>query len=295
MSDLPPILILGSPRSGTTLLGNALAQHPDVAYAEEPRLVWRHGNDGRSDALGPEDARPEVVSHVRAHFADLVAAAGAKRLLEKTPSNALRPAFLDAIFPDAVYVHVVRNGYDAALSIRSYTARHGTGVPRAQLWRRLKEVRPAQLRHYGREAAARLLPEAVRPAWATPVWGPRLPGIAAMSRELGPLAVACLQWRACVEATCQFGRSLPEGRYLEFRLEDLDEALLHRVLAFTGLGPDEAVSDHFRTNFRPADPTARRGDAEAADVEEIRRWIEPTQRWLDETLPVVAGTRGEAA
>lgn len=293
MIDARPILILGSPRSGTTLLGNALSQHPDVAYAEEPRLVWRHGNDRRSDALRPEDARPEVISHVRHHFAKLVQTAGAKRLLEKTPSNALRPAFLDAVYPDAVFVHVIRNGFDAALSIRSYTGRHAIGIPRSHLLRRLREVRPTQLRHYGREIAARMLPDALRPAWATPVWGPRLPGIHAMSQELGPLAIACLQWRACVEASCQFGRSLPAGRYLEFRLEDLDESLLRRVLAFTGLSEDPAVLSHFREKFRPADPTGRQADADPLAMEEIRRWIEPTMRWLDDTLP--ANAPGSAA
>ena len=290
MSTKPPIIILGSPRSGTTLLGNTLSRHPAVAYAEEPRLVWRHGNDGRSDALRVEDARPEVVRHVREHFAAFVRDASRERLLEKTPSNALRPGFVDRIYPDALFVHVVRNGYDSALSIRALTGNHATGITRKHLLRRLKEVRPAKLRHYGREAAARLLPGVLRPGWATPVWGPRLPGVVGLTRELGPLAVACLQWRACVEMTGQFCRELPPGRCFSLRLEDLDEQRLCEVIAFCDLEEGaEPVLEHFRANFRPADPTARRGDAEEAELEEIRRWIEPTMQWVDRELPARGG------
>lgn len=34
-----PIILLGCARSGTTLLGSILEQHPDVAYWVEPRPI----------------------------------------------------------------------------------------------------------------------------------------------------------------------------------------------------------------------------------------------------------------
>lgn len=286
MSTPEPIFVFGAPRSGTTLLGQLLSAHPDLAYAEEPRLVWRHGNDGKSDALTADDARPEVAQHVRDHFDRFVADAGRKRLLEKTPSNALRPAFVHAIYPRGRFIHVIRNGYDAALSIRAYTNRHATGVPRGRLLQRLREVKPSQLRHYGKEAAARLLPASIRPGWATPVWGPRLPGLVAIQREVGGLGTACLQWRACVEATCQFGRALPPGQYMELRLEDLNEERLRGVLDFCELGDAPDVLARFGEEFRVGDATARRGDAAGDDLVQIRRWIEPTMQWIDRTAPV---------
>ena len=85
-----PIFILGAPRSGTAILADVLRSHPDLAYVREPRFIWRHGNDGKSDLLQPADARPEVIAHIRASFAGLVRSQGRSRLLEKLPSNSLR-------------------------------------------------------------------------------------------------------------------------------------------------------------------------------------------------------------
>ena len=35
-----PVLILGCGRSGTTILGQALAQHSEVTFLDEPRELW---------------------------------------------------------------------------------------------------------------------------------------------------------------------------------------------------------------------------------------------------------------
>ena len=275
-----PIFIIGSPRSGTTLLGKLLAAHPDLAYAEEPRLVWRQGNDGRSDYLRPEHARPGVVRGIHDTFDRLVERGGKTRLLEKTPSNALRLDFMRTVYPDGVFVHVLRNAYDAVLSIRTYSQQHRTGVPKAAALKRLKEIRPGQIPHYAREAAARVLPQKLNVFGRRPAWGPRLPGMDRLTDELDPLALASLQWRGCVEAACQAGRAFPAGQYLEVRLEDLSADLLQRVTDFCGLSDSEEVAAAFRKHFRPADPTGRRSAADPTDLETIRRWTEPTLAWL---------------
>ena len=67
-----PIVVVGAPRSGTTLMGELLSAHPALAHVEEPRLTWRYGNDAKSDMLGPEDARPEVCQFIRQRFAATV-------------------------------------------------------------------------------------------------------------------------------------------------------------------------------------------------------------------------------
>ncbi|MEO0514394.1 MAG: sulfotransferase [Planctomycetota bacterium] len=276
----PPLIILGSPRSGTTFLGEVLSRHGDLAYAEEPRMIWRYGNDGRSDYLRAEDARPAVRESIHRAFDRLVEEQGKKRLLEKTPSSGLRLPFIDAVYPDAQYVHVLRNGYDAALSIYSYSTNHSTGIPTNKLWQRLKELKPSQYPHYGKEFLARVMPRVFGRGNSRPVWGPRLPGMAGMASELSALDIACLQWRACTEAGCQSGRQLPADRYMEIRLEDLDEAGLERIMAFANLPPDEAVLSHFRERFRPADPEGRRDQADPKQMARIKSWIEPTMLWL---------------
>ena len=60
-----PVIILGPPRSGTTILGNLLSNHSEFGYFEEPRAVWRWGNEKRSDLLKPDYATEKVKQHSR--------------------------------------------------------------------------------------------------------------------------------------------------------------------------------------------------------------------------------------
>lgn len=272
-----PIVIIGSPRSGTTVLGAIFEKHRSLAYNEEPRLTWRWGNDKKSDMLRAEDARAAVVDYIRGSFASFVREAGKVRLLEKTPSNALRMGFVDRVLPDCRFVHVIRNGYDSVLSIRKFWEQHSGGVKSDKLLQRLKEISPRQYPHYGYEFLKRLLPGKMA---GVRVWGPRIPGVEQLVKDLHPLEVCSLQWRMCVEAACHYGRSLPRERYFECRLEDMDEALIRRIMDFCELDDDPAIQDYFRDEYDPSMAGARKAIADEAELAHIREWIEPTMKWL---------------
>jgi Sulfotransferase family len=109
-----PIFIIGSPRSGTTFLGACIGRMPEVSYHFEPRLTkavagrvydgsW---SEGRSRRL------------FRTSYSTLLLAAlhGGRRFAEKTPENSFLVPFLAAAFPDAQFVHIIRDGRDAAVS-----------------------------------------------------------------------------------------------------------------------------------------------------------------------------------
>lgn len=275
-----PIIVLGSARSGTTFLGNLLGRHPDVCFIEEPRLVWKFGNDARSDMLRPQHARPEVVAHIRGQFAKRMKISGGVRILEKTPSNSLRLDFVRTVFPDALFVHILRNGYDSALSIRSFSSKHSTGLPKARLMQRLKEIHPRQVPHYAKELIRRVMPKSLRRLAGPAVWGPRIPGLSEMAGELSPLEIAALQWRMCIESACHAGRKLPGDQYMEVRLEGFNEESLRRVLAFCKLSAHENVMNRFAEHFRPDHATARVKESDPAELELVRTWIEPTMKWL---------------
>ena len=280
-----PIIVVGAPRSGTTLLASILGAHPDVALIGEPRLVWRYGNDRRSDELRPEHARPPVVDHIRASFAAVLAERGATRLVEKTPANALRPGFVDAVFPDARFLHVTRDGWAAVASMRDFWERRGGGFDRKQadkLGRRLREARPSQMPFYAGELLRRL-----RPGRHVPLYGPRLAGLQAVADELGYLEAAALQWRACVDHTATFGRSLTPERYLEVRLESLDTDGMAAVVDFCGLPTSAEVLDRFRRDYR-ADAARRRAPLAADEREVVAPYVVPVNAWLgyDDRVPV---------
>lgn len=275
-----PIVIVGTPRSGTTFLGKVLSAHPSLAYLEEPRLTWRYGNDHKSDMLDPQDARPEVCEYIRRQFAAAVQSAGRERLLEKTPSNSLRLGFVDQVLPDCQFVHILRHGVDSVLSIHGYWQQHSVGIKPQKVAERLREMNWRRAPYYFKEAFRRVLPRRLSRLASQPVWGPRIPGIDGLLRELDLLEVCCLQWRMCVESACQFGRQLPADRYLECRLEEMSPELLRSILRFAGLEESDAMWATFEREFDPTLPRGRRDGADQGEIETINRWIEPTLQWL---------------
>lgn len=283
-----PIIIVGSPRSGTTRLGELLAIHTTVHEVEEPRFTWRFGNDEKSDALKPSDARPEVIENIRARFAGQIRAAGKTRLVEKTPSNSLRLGFVKRVFPDARVVHITRNGIDAALSVRTFWQKsaHGSSFVSSGKWKeRLREIRVRQIPHYAMEVIRRYSPQSFRGVIGQNLWGPRLPGLRELAEEMDLLEVAAIQWRTCIEAAHADGQRLFTDRFHELKLEELNEEAFRRVLDFAELPTEQAVVDNFNAVFDPSLATSRRSAATAEEISTLRKWIEPTMQWFDYAWP----------
>lgn len=289
-----PVIILGAPRSGTSLLSDILAAHPDVVSFREPRLIWRYGNDGRSDQLRPEHARPEVVAHIHASFGAVLREHGLERMVEKTPANTVRPTFVEAVFPDAVYLHITRNGWATVPSIRDFSQRRGSGLDKRQvmkLRRRVKEAELRQVVHYVPELARRVSGKlSRRPA----LYGPRVAGLATMVDELGPLEAAAIQWRTCVDSTAAFGRALPAGRYLEVQLERLDHDTMVQILEFCGLSVAAEVLELFTSSYRP-EPALRRTSLSEAEKAVVAPYVLAANQWLGYDEPTLVASPGTSA
>ncbi|MEM9186492.1 MAG: sulfotransferase, partial [Planctomycetota bacterium] len=257
------------------------------------RILWKYGNDARSDLLTPAHATEAVRGEIRARLAERVRGAGRVRLVEKTPSNSLRVGFVDRVLPDCVFIHMLRDGLQSVLSIREYWKNHAAGLPTGKLLTRLREIRPRQAPHYAMEFARRVAGKWAPGAAGAPVWGPRVPGIEQWARDRDLLEVAALQWRMCVELAARDGRRLPADRYTECRLEEFDEAELNRLMAFCGLEPSAEVTEAFHESFDASQPRGRSQVADAADLTRVSDLIAPTVAWLD-SLPTADRHRGSA-
>jgi hypothetical protein len=128
----PPILMVGSQNSGTTVLGDALAVHPEIANRSEERVLWE--KDFHSKDLDlvktAEDATPAVVRRIRGNFAYFQWTTGKPYVLNKHPENCFRIHFMKRIFPEARILHIVRDGH-AAINSNNKRAVPGPGEPRA--------------------------------------------------------------------------------------------------------------------------------------------------------------------
>ena len=115
--------ILGFPRSGTTLLEQALAGHPKVAALEEaPTLAAPYAEfladaDGleRLARIGPQEAaawRRRYWDVVRAHGVD----ASGKLFVDKAPAETLSLPLIAKLFPGARVIFALRDPRDVVLS-----------------------------------------------------------------------------------------------------------------------------------------------------------------------------------
>lgn len=230
-----------------------------------------------------EDATPEIISYIRTQFARRVRESGRVRMLEKTPSNSLRLEFVDRVFPDCRIIHIIRNGIDSTLSIQSYWnqgAQGVKGIKSKKLQERAGELEYWRYPYYAMEAIRRFAPWPLSKIVGRNVWGPRIPGIRNMLKELELIEVCALQWRTCVEAARHYGARLPADRYMEIRLEELTWEKLRTVLEFAELTEEPAVMEKFQESFNPARSTGRRDHANSAEMKLLGKWITPTMEWL---------------
>lgn len=107
-----PVFIVGMPRSGTSLVEQILASHPDVFGAGElPDInALFHATDHASTE--------QVERAAKTYLGRLTTLDGdAARVTDKMPFNAMRLGFIAQLFPHARVIHCTRDAQDAALSI----------------------------------------------------------------------------------------------------------------------------------------------------------------------------------
>lgn len=115
-----PVLVLGCPRSGTSLLYDALRLSGDVRSVQsEGHILWDEFHHPRdrgwdSDALGAADLGEREREYV---YCAIRLFGRGRRFLDKTPESCLRVEYLDALFPDATFVVLRRRAADTVASL----------------------------------------------------------------------------------------------------------------------------------------------------------------------------------
>jgi len=220
-----PVFVVGCGRSGTTALGALLGHHRGLAYLNEPRHIW--ASEPRTDVWSDQarmrggrleltagDLAPAAGESIRRLFAAEVRRQGAARLVEKLPINGFRIGYLDALCPDSLFVHLVRDGHAVARSIAARAADGPWFGHDGYKWTLLTDM-------------ARDRGLAARVDACTDDYGRGL-----------------LEWRLAVASARAALAGLPARRGLEVRYEQLvadPSSTLDRLLAFIDVEPDPSL------------------------------------------------------
>ena len=116
-SSEAPLLILGMPRSGTTLVEQVVSAHPSVAAGGE--LGFWNNRDATPEDLLLDESSVEQMRRSAEDYTALLrkVAGGAARVTDKTPYYFFWIGHLRLAFPNAIIIHCRRNPIDTCLSI----------------------------------------------------------------------------------------------------------------------------------------------------------------------------------
>ena len=248
-----PVFILGCGRSGTTILGDLLAQHPSVTYLHERRDLWtsaypetdiwtadavaRHGKLVFTES----DENPRKTRALKKFFALELRKSRRPILVEKLPINNFRLPFIRRMFPDCRFIHIWRNGLEVARSIEAMSTQGRWFRPDQYRWNMLAEY-------------AQSMPETAQ-----------LPALCQSDYEKG-----LLEWRVSTEAVTSFLGRLPQDDWLEVSYSTFVADPIgtnERLTDFLHLTPEQTVCDFIQHNVRRCSES--RDGAEVTQVERL--------------------------
>jgi hypothetical protein len=127
--DETPLLIVGMPRSGTTLVEQIVSNHSRISAGGELLFWGTHGpvwyEQGAEETTAVR--MPQLAADYRALFHRL--APGAARVTDKMPFNFLWAGLIHLAFPRATIIHCRRAAIDTGLSIHQTLFHPGLAFP----------------------------------------------------------------------------------------------------------------------------------------------------------------------
>ncbi|NOG54764.1 MAG: sulfotransferase [Planctomycetes bacterium] len=276
----PPIILVANARSGTTMTSQCFKMlDSQIKILREKRMIWTVGNTLHPDDRFTADmATKRVIKKIRQTFLDLQQEHGGRQIMEKTPSNCLRIPYIRAIFPEAIIIHMIRDGRDNISSCLPFWTR-----PRKKkrILRRLKETPMWQWPIF--------IPRAVRDQIGIRMgltkrvksWGVIYPGMFEDLQQMDLIEVIAHQWVNAVETALEdLDQSRPEV-FVEWRYEELvADPLGHfsRFLDVAGLEMTERLATYLRDEIHTQSSGAWKKRLTAEQVSKILPIITPTMR-----------------
>ncbi|MDY6954527.1 MAG: sulfotransferase [Thermodesulfobacteriota bacterium] len=261
--DYRCVFLFGSPRSGTTLLQNILSRQSEIAEWYEPYYLWeRFFPVTESDVWSDRFLTEATIDRIRREFKIYSHKSQKTIILDKSPLHAFNLKIVSSVFPNATFIHILRDGRDATLSIRKewnkrtniatnndiiqYLSVALDMLKRQPYWRYRFMALAHELR-LGLTTFSVFHPSGRlnKSRWqGYPGWGPRFEGWRPYLDGHSTLEFNAMQWAKSIEAVLSTWHDLPEKSRIEVRYEDLIQSprpVIASILNRIGVSP----SNHF--------------------------------------------------
>ena len=242
---MKPVFLIGAARSGTKLLRDSLALHEDIgATPFDANFVWKryHANIPH-DRLMPDNR----TSRTRAFVAKYLNkwSDGRPFVIEKTVSNSVRVKFVDELFPESKFIHLIRDGRDV---VASELRQWGKVPDSGYLLKKLRAVPVIETMPYVIRYGIDTLKIKLR---GKPddeyVWGVKFPRFEEPLKTLPVYEFCALQWKHCINYAVEDFNGISNDRICTVKYEDLvrePEQTLQSILRFIGAEPQNLSVDH---------------------------------------------------
>ena len=207
-----PLIIIGSPRSGTNALRDSLTSIVDFETwpCDEINGIWRYKNISIGyDNLSKQNINSHSSNYIHNQFRKQWELSGRpKYLVEKTTANSLRPEFVYSIFPNAKYIFIARDGSEV---VKSATKRWNGEFEYDLLeyWiQKIKYTPIADIPYYFFDIGSRRIKNMINHESMTH-WGPNHPTLDLFRNSSTTEDLSALQWSLCLISSWYFFRSIP--------------------------------------------------------------------------------------
>ena len=269
----PPAIIIGAARSGTNMLRDLLSELEPFATwpCDEINYVWRHGNrEFESDEFTSEMADEKTVAFIRKQFAKFAKKHPGKMVIEKTCANTLRCEFVQAVVPNAKFIHIIRDGRDVAASA---SIRWNAGLDIGYLFKKAKYVPLSDIPYYAFRYLGTHVYRLTAKKNRLSTWGPKFEGMQ-KTFENNDLSVGCaIQWKACVSKAIEQLGKLDQGNVMTVRYEEVtaDPAnWLKKICTFLGKDVDESHIEKLTDNVSKKSVGKWRKQLSEQQIEQIK-------------------------
>jgi len=298
----PPVLVIGTGRSGTNLLAHVLDADPRFHNRYENRYIWNYrAHTWAHDRRGTDEATPATVRYIRRFFER--AGESGQIVVDKTPSNVFRLPFIRAVLPEARVIHLIRDGRDNLISreIEWYGGRQAYRREGAEAVAGRLALLKQRLGHFRDLVARGNVPRERLPAFFADNaqvflsslltrrprrYGERFPGMRETLQAYGHTVTTAVQWREGVMQALHALRDWPSAQYLELRYEELSdhpEASWSRIAHFLEIAAESPAGEFLVQNVRRGNHGKWRTALSSEQLSVLEPHIRPTLEYLGYT------------